>query len=231
LSYGVDQSAFFMRGSVEMVCRPGVFSGSDTANVLWTNRDASTTRVIGHLFEPDALPDLVEKVIQATEQGRELHALGSGWAFEDLAVSPDWVISLHRLTGQLTNVVDAALTDFWQTQHNDSGGTRRLVHFEAGVEIGLLNDALAGLGLAMPTLGGANGQTLVGALATSTRGGDINRPPLPDVVRALHLVTVGGQELWIEPSTAPVTVDARLRAVLPCPDTKIIRDDQLSTLP
>lgn len=49
--------------------------------------------------------------------------------------------------------------------------------------------------LALRTVGGANGQSLVGAFSTSTHGGDIHEARLPDQIRAMHMVTVGGQEL------------------------------------
>lgn len=51
---------------------------------------------------------------------------------------------------------------------------------------------------AASTLGGAGGQTIVGALTTGTHGGDFDRPPLADSVVALHLVTDGGTHYWIE---------------------------------
>jgi hypothetical protein len=51
---------------------------------------------------------------------------------------------------------------------------------------------------AFHTLGGAGGQTVVGALSTGTHGGDFDRPPIADCVVALHVVTDGGKHFWIE---------------------------------
>jgi len=34
------------------------------------------------------------------------------------------------------------------------------------------------------------------------------------------------QEYWIERESAPITSNARLGSVLPCPDTLVIRDDE-----
>jgi hypothetical protein len=66
------------------------------------------------------------------------------------------------------------------------------------------------------TLGGAGGQTVVGALSTGTHGGDFDRPPLADNVVALHLVADGGKHYWIEKGRAatsiPFTDEAKLRA-------------------
>ncbi|MFG3422538.1 hypothetical protein [Micromonospora sp. NPDC048063] len=51
---------------------------------------------------------------------------------------------------------------------------------------------------AFATLGGAGGQTVVGAFNTGTHGGDFDRPPLADSVLAIHLVADGGKHYWIE---------------------------------
>ncbi len=52
----------------------------------------------------------------------------------------------------------------------------------------------------LATLGGAGGQTVVGAFSTGTHGGDFDRGVLPDSVRALHIVSDGGNHYWIEPT-------------------------------
>ena len=65
------------------------------------------------------------------------------------------------------------------------------------------------------TLGGAGGQTVVGALSTGTHGGDFDRPPVADEVMALHVVADGGKHFWIERSHrdgTPFTDEAKLRA-------------------
>lgn len=66
------------------------------------------------------------------------------------------------------------------------------------------------------TLGGAGGQTVVGALSTGTHGGDFDRPPIADSVVALHLVADGGKHYWIESFAGhrtPFTDEASLRAL------------------
>jgi hypothetical protein len=57
---------------------------------------------------------------------------------------------------------------------------------------------------AFETLGGAGGQTIVGALTTGTHGGDVHLPPVSDYVKAIHLVVDGGRHYWIEPERAVV---------------------------
>jgi hypothetical protein len=51
---------------------------------------------------------------------------------------------------------------------------------------------------AMATLGGAGGQTIVGAFSTGTHGGDVALPPIADAVQAIHLIGALGKQYWIE---------------------------------
>lgn len=82
---------------------------------------------------------------------------------------------------------------------------------------------------AFETLGSAGGQTVVGAFSTGTHGGDVELPPTCDSVQAIHLVSDGGAQHWIEPEISnwgvPLTDDARLRAVYG-DDLEIIRDNK-----
>src|SRR5207247_157927 len=56
---------------------------------------------------------------------------------------------------------------------------------------------------AMETLGGAGGQTIVGAISTGTHGGDVHLPPIGDSVQAIHLVGTEGRQYWIERELIP----------------------------
>ena len=89
-------------------------------------------------------------------------------------------------------------------------------HVEAGITIGDLNLLLdhESPRMAVPTMGGASGQTLAGAIATGTHGGDFDRPPLADMVRAIYLVGAGGVEHWVEPSVG-ITTPASVQSVFP----------------
>lgn len=83
---------------------------------------------------------------------------------------------------------------------------------------------------AMPTLGGAGGQTIVGAFSTGTHGGDQHLPPIADAVQAIHLIGSDGKEYWIErfdqtPGVPTLTDDHRLRRLYP--DIEIIRDNPI----
>jgi FAD/FMN-containing dehydrogenase len=203
-----------------MVCRAGSkYFGADKTSASWENWSGDVTfsperlRVPKHappsggagteapapppyISDPsDGLASLVEAVADATDKKQELHVIGNGWAFEDCAKSDKVMVSLANLNLELHDVLDpsnGALTDDTLAMQNDPFRKKRLVHFEAGIRIADLCEALDKQNLAMPTLGGSNGQSLAGAISTSTHGGDWNQPPFPDVVRAVHLVTEGG---------------------------------------
>lgn len=219
-----------------MVCKSEVFHGGNEKNKNWTNWNGDVAFIANEYFEPadtpgieppDGLQQLVHVVARATSEQKPLRAIGSGWAFEDIAKSDSWVVSLNQLKRRLHHVIPAALTDKWKQQQLNGAANTQLVHVEAGMKIIELIELLEDAGLAMPTLGGANGQNLAGAISTSTHGGDWDQPPLPDVVRAIHLVTDGGRELWIERASEPITTDERLKPVLTCPDTEMVRNDSI----
>ncbi|MDM0116733.1 D-arabinono-1,4-lactone oxidase [Variovorax sp. J22R133] len=100
----------------------------------------------------------------------------------------------------------------------------RLVHVEAGIKLWDLNCKLdpppfpgapfITLPLAIPNLGGSRGQSLAGAINTGTHGATVDLPPIPDLVRALHLVANGGQQWWIERRNKPVTNEAAMRDLM-----------------
>ena len=123
----------------------------------------------------------------------------------------------------------------------DVARKKNLVHVEAGALIHDLNFHLERFflssvvdgqgnthGFALPTLGGSGGQSIVGAIATSTHGGDVELPPVPDMVRAIHLVGPGGVEWWLEPKRDWQVVDpARLQQDVPCLEGHVVFDDDL----
>jgi FAD/FMN-containing dehydrogenase len=188
-----------------MVCKSNAFVGTHEQTKNWKNWSGDVPFSAEEYFEPahtsptgppDGLLQLVHVVARATGENKPLKAIGSGWAFEDLAKSDSWVVSLRQLMRRLDNVVgptSSALTAGWRQKQLNVNESTRLVHVEAGIEIGELSQMLQDDGLALPTVGGSNGQSLAGAISTSTHGGDWQQTPLPDVVRAIHLVTDGGR--------------------------------------
>jgi hypothetical protein len=136
----------------------------------------------------------------------------------------------HNAMGRtLTNVIPRCLNRGYLQHMKDAASDGRwyLVHIEAGKRIyqlyaeldqlidvgdhgtlaGVLNRDFGDPGFGGPwafqTLGGAGGQTVVGALTTGTHGGDFDRAPVADAVVAIHLVADGGRHYWIEPNAPP----------------------------
>ena len=210
-----------------MACPSEHYSGGQTGPMTWTNWSERFRGAVNTFWEPDSLADLVNIVRRASTEGHRLHVLGSGWSMENIAHSTDWMISLRRLNRALSGVTDGALNARWAV--NQVAGEDMLFHVEAGATVADVNDLLAARGLSMPTLGGANGQAIAGAISTGTHGGDVDLPPLADAVMAMHLVTEGGRELWIERVSQPITADVSLGMVLArsCPDTEIVRNDDV----
>lgn len=210
-----------------MACPSQNYSGGQSGPTEWINWSERFRGRVSTLWEPDSLADLVNVVRRASADGHMLHVVGSGWGFENIAHSTDWMVSLRRLNKPLSAVLDGALNARWAA--NQAAGQDMLFHVEAGASVADVNDLLAARGLAMPTLGGANGQAIAGAISTGTHGGDVELPPLADAVMAMHLVTEGGRELWIERASEPITDDAALGAVLTrsCADTEIVRNDDV----
>jgi hypothetical protein len=170
------------------------------------------------ILRPDSLEELVNIVKEAKQLGRGVRAVGTGWSNSDVAVSAGYVVE--------TDALSAVLTDVLSTSLNAAGAAMQLVHVEAGIKLNVLIRRLfTDRGLALKTLGGSSGQSLAGALSTSVHGMDVDRGPLPDMVRAIHLVGPGGIQHWIEPSTGAITTRAALKDALGLPDENIHYDD------
>ena len=214
-----------------MVCPPDPSRiRPSLGNFPWENYSRTVSYRIPRLLGARDLDDLVWVTEKAEADGTRVRAVGSGWSIENVSQSDDWVVNTDAINRRLEYLVDRtpgmdALTDHWRRRQRAETGDR-LVHVEAGIKLIDLNLLLERDGLAMPTLGGAQGQTLAGAFSTGTHGSDLGHGPVSSLVKAVHLVTTGGQEVWIESATSPITDDDdALLAALPCPDTRIIRDD------
>ena len=82
-------------------------------------------------------------------------------------------------------------------------------------------------GYALPTMGGSGGQSLAGAISTSTHGGDSNAA-MSDIVQGIHIVCAGGVEHFIQRGGENTIVDVEaLRGANPCLGgcDQIISDD------
>jgi hypothetical protein len=185
---------------------------------------------VTEIATPVSLQDLRQVVVRATAEGRKVHAMGARWAFSAPAYCSDILVDMAALRG-FPEWLTAAIIE-------PVRGRERLIAVEAGIQIRALTTVLqAGAvetqRLTPPTLGGAGGQSLSGAINTGTHGGDVARPPLGDYVRAVILVGTGGVVRVIQrPGHRVLDVD-RLRPALAREagaDAVIIDDDSPDAL-
>jgi FAD binding domain len=171
------------------------------ADGTWINYPLTQDINPYRICTPLSLADVVATVREAEAARRHVHAFGSRWSFSDCAMTGDYLIDTTHLNRELQTVQHALRLGQSSSQ---------LYHVEAGIRIRDLYENLNKLGLALETMGGASGQTLVGAISTGTHGGDKDMPPLADSVLAIHLVGAGGTQYWIEPSNS-ITNRMRLK--------------------
>jgi hypothetical protein len=177
----------------------------------WANQLANQKAQPLQIFRPTSLnapndPQSIEAILTgALASGSAVKAAGSGHSYSDVATTPDFFIDTHGLsrvsdpanpiTGQLSPTairgpLELALGPINWTGH-DPEANRALIEMEAGITIRDLNTVLDSRNVGLMNMGGYDGQTIVGAISTSTHGSGITLPPFPDMVRSLVLATTG----------------------------------------
>ena len=148
--------------------------------------------------------DLIAAVAKARENGLTVRAVGSGHSWSDVSLTTGYLVTPQGMTGVAHVEMDLLRRDV-----ADAG---RLVCVRSGTTLRELNAWLDREGLALIQMGGYDGQTLVGATATSTHGSGVTFPPLQDYVRSIDLIDGTGRRRRIEPEegiTDPAAFAAR----------------------
>src|SRR4051812_31493756 len=120
---------------------------------MWRNWAGDQQCVPARVERPRTIDELRRAVSDAAGAGLTVRAAGSGHSFTDIACTDRLML---RLEG-LNRVIDA----------DASGG---LVKVEAGIVLRDLSQALWDRGLALPSLGDIDVQTVAGAISTATHG-------------------------------------------------------------
>jgi hypothetical protein len=226
-----------------MPCSRAPGSGPTIPNAF-TNWAQDVSAAPQQFFQPNSVDELVAIVRQAEDNRLTVRAVGSGWSFTDVMVSPDYMVNTDLLNRTLSETLTG--TDYFGdpifAALIPAARTKRLLyHVEAGVKVHDLHDRLERIpggislndgpggqpnwhGYALKTLGGSGGQSIIGAVSTSTHGGDDHDNltnevirPLPDMVQAIHLVGAGGAEFFIQRGGQNAIVDvAALGELMPC---------------
>jgi len=168
---------------------------------------------------PTTLEQLREIVREAEADGIAVRAVGSGHSWSDVALTDGILVRPQGLSKPLE--LDRTLL---RDEHRDpgEGADVTLVQVQAGMTIAELNAYLKARGLALPNMGGFDGQTVAGVISTSTHGSGIAFGPLSDLVRSLDIVAAKGAIYRIEP-TAGVTDPAAYGARHP--GHELVQDD------
>ena len=151
------------------------------------------------IHRPGSIEELAELVRDAESLGVTIRAVGSGHSWSDVALTTGLLLEPHGLTRPL------------ELEHDllrEGVDRRRLARCEAGIRLGDLNRHLDSEGRALLQMGGYDGQTVGGAVSTSTHGSGIGLGPICDFVRSLDVVASGGRIHRIEPADGPTAPEA-----------------------
>jgi FAD-linked oxidoreductase len=125
------------------------------------------------VHEPRTTDEVVTIVHAAAAAGERVKVIGGAHSFTDTAMTDGHLLSLDRMN----RVLSVAGND---------------VTVQAGIRLRDLNEALAGVGLALPNLGDIDKQSIAGATSTATHGTGVAFGNLATTIVGLELVTGDG---------------------------------------
>ena len=198
------------------------------ARFQWSNKhDNLTTRVEEHIDvwngpAPDGeswrigcrkLQAILER---AQAKGRRVRAVGGRWSLSPVAVCPDVMINTlplnHHVVGLPPRHVSSTNVD-----------PAHLVFAQCGTSVAELNTTLELDGLALPTSGASNGQSICGAISTGTHGSARRVGSMQDYMLGLHVLAENGRSYWIERASKPIVSDEFCHHL----GATLVRDDRL----
>ncbi|MCA9115027.1 MAG: FAD-binding protein, partial [Planctomycetaceae bacterium] len=125
------------------------------------------------ILTPESEAELCEAMRQARGRGRKIRAVGSLHSSSAIPRAPEICLEMRRYNRLLR--VDG-----------------QQVTVEAGMTIRELNRHLSEHGLALPSLGAIDQQTVSGAISTGTHGGSLHQPTMAGLVCGLRIVRTDG---------------------------------------
>lgn len=168
---------------------------------------------------PKTLEELCQAVRDAEDDKCAIRAVGSGHSWSDVALTDGLLV---KPTG-LARPLDLRAEPLLRPGVGEAGPDgSRLVAVEAGMTIATLNSYLERLELALPNMGGFDGQTVAGVISTSTHGSGFEFGPLSDLVRSLDIVAAQGAVYRVERALGPTDPKAYAAAH---PDRTLVQDD------
>ena len=144
---------------------------------------------------PRTVEELAEAIGAAAAAGQKVSVAGSAHSFTETAMTDGTMVRVEALRG----VLDA---------DRESG----LVRVGGGTVLRELNEALAGLGLALENLGDIDAQTVAGAISTGTHGTGAGYANISARVEAVELVLGDGSVRELTAAGEPELLRAALIA-------------------
>ncbi|NIV14175.1 MAG: FAD-binding protein [Aliifodinibius sp.] len=184
-----------------------------TTRETWKNYSDTQISQPMRQYWPDSLAEIIEVVKFAEKHELQVRAVGSGHSWSDVAVTTDFLVLPQKLNKVLP--LEESLL-------KDNVDTSTLFRVESGITLRELNEILESKDLALPNLGGYDGQTIVGVISTSTHGSGIEFGPFDQSVESLELVGEGGKVYRIEPANGITNPSEYKKAH---PDRELKQDD------
>ncbi|KAI1494000.1 D-arabinono-1,4-lactone oxidase-domain-containing protein [Biscogniauxia mediterranea] len=144
-------------------------------------------------FQPETLPE-IEKIIQlAGKCRRRVTTTGCGHSPSSMTCTSSWLVNLDKYN-RILSVDKEACT----------------VVMQSGIRLYQLGEELDKLGLAMPSLGSINQQSLAGAISTGTHGSSMYHGLMSENVLSLRITTADGTTRYCSPEENPELFRAAL---------------------
>ncbi|XP_066920558.1 L-gulono-1,4-lactone dehydrogenase-like [Clytia hemisphaerica] len=175
---------------------------------------------------PKNKDDLINIIQEAADQKKNIKAVGSCYAFSNISFTDGVIIEMNKY---LHNILEID-----QTVLRKSTNVDELCQMEAGTLIESIlehlwpekeRDKVQGYRTMMNQTG-YNGLSIAGTTGTGAHGSGIDKPPIPDCIESMHLITLDEnfkvKQYRIEPSNG-ITSPKKFKAKYP--DVKLIQDD------
>lgn len=148
------------------------------ARTAYTHRTwARTFSSIPELFiQPESLAEVEKAVSLARQCRRRLTTVGSGHSPSDMTCTSSWMLNLDNFSQVLALDPETGLTTV-----------------EAGIRLHQLSAALDAAGLALPSLGSINEQSIAGAISTGTHGSSLQHGLVSESIVALKVTLADGK--------------------------------------
>ena len=170
---------------------------SSSSGLAWHNWSKTQVFYPSSVVRPRSLPELQQVVREVSARRGRLKPVATGLSFSDILRTDDTLVEVVGLLGEPPL---GSLLPLDEELFRAPLPASPLVRVPAGARIRQLNSTLAAAGLGFTNLGGYDGQTLIGAISTSTHGSGLSLAPLSDGVRALDLIATDGVFYRVEPS-------------------------------